>query len=118
MTTRTENIDIEDITLTGDQDISVPRQIESITVESDRLNQHQVEALLEVYRPRGHFCFVGTCRGLGIAIENECGYYEVICYSSVDFDANVDYAMELNQEYLAIDEKEAMALIATTMREA
>ena len=122
MKTRNENTDleIEDITLIGDDDISVPRALESITVEDQpRLNDDQISAIKEKYS--GHFkrsVFVAVVGGMGIATEHDRGYWPIpdFWYSNDDFGQAMDYAMELNDLVFGIEEQDAHTVIASTMR--
>lgn len=121
MKTRNENIEIEDITLIGDDDITVPREIESVTMEDDqpRLTDYQIEALKEKHG--GQFqraAFVATVSGLGVAIEHERGYFPVpaIWYSQPDFNKASQYADELNREVFDLEPDQAMIIVASSMR--
>ena len=123
MNTKNENVDIEieDITLIGDDDISVPRALEAITMEDNqpRLTDVQVEALKEKHG--GQFqraAFVATVSGLGIAIEHERGYFPVpdAWYSNPDFRSSSQYADELNREVFDLEPDHAMIIVASSMR--
>jgi hypothetical protein len=129
MKTRNENtdIEIEDITLIGSGDLTVPRAIESITMEGDqpRLSDIRIEVIKRKYS--GAFkrsVFVGVMAkhgrgfGLGIATEHDRGYWPLPGYwfSISDFGAAMDYAMELNLEVFGISEENAQVVIGSTMR--
>jgi hypothetical protein len=130
--TRNENtdIEIEDITLIGDADISVPRVLESITMEDaqPRLTDDRIEAIKEKYS--GQFkraVFVAVVLktatpkggiGLGIAIEHDRGYWPVpgYWYEANDFSVASSYADELSLEVFGINADDAMTVIASTMK--
>jgi hypothetical protein len=133
MTTKIENtdIEIEDITLIGDDDISVPRVLESITIESGihyslvtdddqpRLDDLKIQVIKEQYS--GTFkraVFVAVVGGLGIATEHDRGYWPIpsFWYKNDDFGQAMDYAMELNLEVFGIAEDDAHTVIGSTMR--
>lgn len=123
MNTKNENVDIEieDITLIGDDDITVPREVESITMEDDqpRLTDAHVAALSAKHG--GQFqraAFVATVSGLGVAIEHERGYYPVpdAWYSNPDFSKASQYADELNREVFELEPDQAMIIVASSMR--
>jgi hypothetical protein len=123
MKTRNENtdIEIEDITLIGDDDVSIPRVLEAVTMEDDepRLTDDRIAAIKEQYS--GTFkraVFVATVSGLGIATEHDFGYWPIpsFWYTNNDFGAAMDYAMDLNLQVFGIEEKDAHTVIASTMR--
>ncbi len=122
MKTRNENhdIEIEDITLIGDEDISIPRALEAVTVEDQpRLTDDQISAIKEKYS--GHFkrsVFVAVVGGMGIATEHEFGYWPIPLwwYENDNYHQAMDYAMELNDLVFGIAEENAHVVIASTMR--
>lgn len=122
MKTKNQNTDsqIEDITLIGDDDISIPRALETITVEDQpRLNDDRISAIKEKFTTDfKRSVFVPTVNGLGIATEYETGYWPIpdFWYSNVDFNQATDYAMELNELVFGISESNAHLIIAQSMR--
>lgn len=116
-----QDLEIEDITLIGDDDITVPREIESVTMEDDapRLKPCHIITIQAKFgdkfkRP----AFVATMQGLGIAVEHEFGYWPIpdYWYSENDFHKASAYADELNREVFSLEPDDAMTIITSTMR--
>ena len=129
LTDTTEFTDvIEDITLTGDEDISVPRALERITMaaaavdgESNifELSDDQIDAIKEQFAGK-KFAFCAVSCGLGVAVKDESGYWPVPAhwYANDSYMANYDYADQLNEHALGLEQIEAGKIVLSSMRDA
>lgn len=116
------DLEIEDITLTQDEDISVPQKLISITMASQHdpevleLSNDHLDDIKAVFAGQV-IAFAPTVIGLGIAVQDKAGYWPVPqdWYANTFYMKNAEYADQLNVHGLGLEEVQAGKIVLSSM---